>query len=77
MTTQRCGTCKYVKWQLSPKGHPMRSQYVTCTYKVIWPTMPSSFCNTFENGDTFFIPAARAMWPDAGTHCPCYEPNHK
>ena len=64
MSEQRCGTCKWSKWQLTEKGNVRRSLYGECTSPFQKPSHPSCYSITFHKS---------VIWPNTGETCPTYE----
>ena len=60
---QRCGTCQYSEWQVSPKGNRLRSVAGSCGFVVPIPIVPRCYRITLH---------AIAIWPDDGKDCPTW-----
>ena len=72
---KKCRTCKWAKWQRTPKGSLLRNVHGICNYPpVAMPLQPECSCaNVQRLNDRYGI------WPDEGKECPVYEqaPNDK
>ena len=66
MTTpagQRCGTCKYAKWELSANGNRLRTVAGHCTHVITPPVLPACYEISLHKV---------RIWPDMGKDCPTW-----
>lgn len=63
---KNCKSCKWAKWQRTPKGNIRREVAGRCEYKVEWPPIP--YAQIYPRSDKISI------WPKDGAACPCHSP---
>lgn len=66
--TKCCKTCKWAKWELTPKGKIKQSEAGKCDYpKTILPAVPE--CENQVSASHFRY----GIWTDMGDRCPVWQ----